>query len=97
MQRQLSDELGFLRLIRDFAQESQHPGRTHVVTLMDSFEVSSAHGRHLCLVHGVLGRFPKVNSPGLPVPLVKAVAKQLLWALDFLHRECCVVHTGAVL
>ncbi|KAG1768254.1 kinase-like domain-containing protein [Suillus placidus] len=39
-----------------------------------------------------MGIFPKVDG-GLPVPLVKVVAKQLLLALDFLHRECHVVHT----
>jgi serine/threonine-protein kinase SRPK3 len=103
MQRQLSDELGFLKVIRDLARESQHPGRAHIFTLMDSFEVSSTHGRHLCLVHEVLGMFPKTSSPGLPVPLVKpeVVAKhwQLLLALYFLHHKChvTVVHTGAVL
>ncbi|KAG1764075.1 kinase-like domain-containing protein [Suillus placidus] len=39
-----------------------------------------------------MGIFPKVDR-GLPVPLVKVVAKQLLLALDFLHHECHVVHT----
>lgn len=62
---------------------------------MDSFEVSSAQGSHLCLVHEAMAKFPTVGRRGLPVTLVKAVAKQLLLALDFLHRECHVVHTGA--
>ena len=44
-----------------------------------------------------MGLFPKVNNIGLPVPLVKVVVRQLLMALDFLHRECQVVHTGAPL
>jgi serine/threonine-protein kinase SRPK3 len=97
VQGRLSDELGLLQSIRDLAAESKNPGKSHIVTLIDSFEVSSTHGRHLCLVQEPLGIFPKVNSPGLPVPLVKVVAKQLLLALDFLHRECHVIHTGALL
>lgn len=92
VQLQLSDELGFLQSVRDLARESRHPGQAHIVTLLDSFEVSSTQGRHLCLVHEPMGIFPKVDG-GLPVPLVKVVAKQLLLALDFLHRECNVVHT----
>jgi len=35
-----------------------------------------------------------VGNQGLPNPLVKVVAIQLLLALDFLHSECRVVHTG---
>jgi len=82
-------------LVKNLAAESRNPGRTHIVTLIDSFEVSSTQGRHLCLVHETMGLFPKVNSLGLPVRLVKVVARQLLMALDFLHRECHVIHTGA--
>ncbi|KAG2126926.1 kinase-like domain-containing protein [Suillus clintonianus] len=93
VQHQLSNELGLLQAVRDLARESSNPGRTHVVTLLDSFEVSSTQGRHLCLVHEAMGIFPKISSLGFPVPLVKVVAKQLLLALDFLHRECHVVHT----
>ncbi|KAG1723915.1 kinase-like domain-containing protein, partial [Suillus paluster] len=91
-QLQLSDELGFLQSVRDLAGESRHPRQAHIVALLDSFEVSSTQGRHLCLVHEAMGIFPKVDR-GLPVLLVKAVAKQLLLTLDFLHHECHVVHT----
>jgi serine/threonine-protein kinase SRPK3 len=39
-----------------------------------------------------------VYHPGqnLPVPYVKDIARQLLVALDFLHRECRIVHTGKI-
>ncbi|KAG1724359.1 serine protein kinase Sky1, partial [Suillus lakei] len=93
VQHQLSNELGLLQLVRDLVGKSRNPGRAHVVSLLDSFEVSSTQGRHLCLVHEAMGIFPKFSSLGLPVPLVKVMAKQLLLALDFLHRECHVVHT----
>jgi serine/threonine-protein kinase SRPK3 len=94
-QRQLANELGLLRRVQNLAEKSRNPGRDHVVNLIDSFEVSSSRGSHLCLVHQALGRFSMINSRGLPIPLVKILAKQLLLALDFLHRECNVVHTGA--
>ena len=54
-------------------------------------DISSVDGRRLCLVQEPLGFFPKVGTQELPVPLV------LLQGLDFLHRECHVVHTGAAL
>jgi serine/threonine-protein kinase SRPK3 len=95
VQRRLADELSLLQHVRDLAGKSKHPGRAHVIALIDSFEVSSIQGNHLCLVHEATGTFPKMDRLGLPIPLVKLVTKQLLLALDFLHRECHVVHTGA--
>ncbi|KAF9508639.1 hypothetical protein BS47DRAFT_1350109 [Hydnum rufescens UP504] len=93
VQRQLSDEVGLLQLVREVAGKSRNPGKNHVAALVDSFEVSSTQGNHLCLVHEAMGRFPKINGIGLPIPLVKVVAKQLLLALDFLHHECDIIHT----
>ena len=31
---------------------------------------------------------------GVPLPVVRHITRQLLVALDFLHRECGIVHTG---
>jgi serine/threonine-protein kinase SRPK3 len=97
VQCQLSDELGLLQLVREVAWQSRNTGRRHVVTLINSFKLSSTQGNHLCLVHEAMGKFPKVKGVGLPIRLVKVVAKQLLQALDFLHHECNVIHTGALL
>jgi serine/threonine-protein kinase SRPK3 len=83
--------------VQDLAGKSRNPGRAHVITLIDSFEVSCTQGSHLCLVHAAMGKLPKVGGLGLSLPLVKVVATQLLMALDFLHRECRIVHTGAFL
>ena len=96
MQRQLSDELGLLHIVRDVAEQSRNPGRAHIISLIDSFEVSITQGRHLCLVQQAMGIFPSGKNIGLPIPLVKYVAKQLLMALDFFHRECHIIHTGAL-
>jgi serine/threonine protein kinase len=32
----------------------------------------------------------------LPVPVVKRIARQLLHALNFLHQECGIIHTGQI-
>ena len=76
-----------------------YPGRKHIATLLDNFTVTDRHGPHLCLVFEALGSFNgSVYHPGrnLPVPSVKDIARQLLVALDFLHRECRIVHTGKI-
>ncbi len=33
------------------------------------------------------------NNLGLPVPVVKRIIKQILMGLDYLHRECGIIHT----
>ena len=95
-QSRVVEELGILQHITQQARTSDHPGRSHVVTLQESFELESAHGRHLCLVQQALGTFPALFQHGkkLPLPLVKHVSRQLLEALDFLHSQCRVIHTG---
>ncbi|KAL9106518.1 MAG: hypothetical protein Q9187_008548, partial [Circinaria calcarea] len=70
----------------------------------DSFEIkmlkkiSRPNGTHVCLVSKVLGHHLraqacKFRQLRLPVRVVKVVAKQLLEGLDFLHRECGIIHT----
>ena len=74
-----------------------YPGSKYIATLLDNFTVTDRHGPHLCLVFEALGAFNgSVYYPGqnMPVPFVKDIARQLLVALDFLHRECRIVHTG---
>jgi hypothetical protein len=41
MQSRVADELGILWRITDETQSTIHPGRNHVVTLQDSFELAS--------------------------------------------------------
>lgn len=77
-----------------------HPGRKHVSTLLDSFTITDHYGPHLCLVFEVLGTFISTvyqSGKRIPIPIVKHIARQLLLALDFLHRECGVIHTGKLL
>jgi serine/threonine-protein kinase SRPK3 len=35
----------------------------------------------------------RYDYKGIPLPLVKKIAKQILMGLDFLHRICNIIHT----
>ncbi|KAL7922840.1 serine/threonine protein kinase, CMGC group [Trichoderma austrokoningii] len=75
-----------------------HPGRKHVVTLLDSFEHKGPNGTHMCLVFEVLGEnllglIKRWQHRGIPLMLVKQIIKQVLLGLDYLHRECGIIHT----
>ena len=76
----------------------EHPGRKHVVSLLDSFNHKGPNGVHVCMVFEVLGEnllglIKRWNHRGIPMPLVKQITKQVLLGLDYLHRECGIIHT----
>lgn len=90
------DEIKLLQRIVNAKPE--HPGRKHVVSLLDSFEHKGPNGTHVCMVFEVLGEnllglIKKWNHRGIPMPLVKQITKQVLLGLDYLHRECGIIHT----
>ncbi|KAG7807524.1 hypothetical protein KL921_004282 [Ogataea angusta] len=117
-----------------------HPGKKHIVRMLDHFVHAGPNGEHICMIFEVLGenmlslllrykQFQKEKTEeykktsvsddenvssasveqhihaindltilkesygGLPLTLVKQIAKQLLLALDYLHRECGIIHT----
>jgi serine/threonine-protein kinase SRPK3 len=45
------------------------------------------------LGENLLGLIKKWNHRGVPMPLVKQITKQVLLGLDYLHRECGIIHT----
>ncbi|KAI8067135.1 kinase-like domain-containing protein [Gongronella butleri] len=93
------DEIDLLEHI----QKQQDPGeQAPVVALLDHFyhEADHAHGgrTHVVLVCELLGPsllsvMKQFRFHGLPPALVQRFAKQLLDALDFLHRKCGIIHT----
>lgn len=90
------DEIKLLNKI--VAANPEHPGRKHVVSLLDSFEHKGPNGTHVCMVFEVLGEnllglIKRWNHRGIPMPLVKQITKQVLLGLDYLHRECGIIHT----
>lgn len=76
----------------------QHPGHAHVIQLLDTFTHKGPNGVHVVMVFEVLGEnllglIRRYKHRGIPIIFVKQIAKQLLSALDFLHRKCGVIHT----
>ena len=88
-----------IKLLNKIVQANpDHPGRKHVISLLDSFEHKGPNGTHVCMVFEVLGEtllglIKKWNHRGIPMSLVKQITKQVLLGLDYLHRECGIVHT----
>lgn len=78
-----------------------HPGHRHVRTALDMFELQGTEGNHhhQCLVlkpmwdswRDMLRRNPARRFSEM---LLKAGLAQLFLALDYLHTECRLVHTG---
>jgi non-specific serine/threonine protein kinase len=70
--------------------------------LLDSFDITTATGSHICMVHKPLGlRMSDFQAliPGgkLPQDILKLALKHVLLALEFLHSECHLAHTGKYL
>jgi serine/threonine-protein kinase SRPK3 len=76
-----------------------HPGYRHCLTLLDSFICNSYHGPHMSLVFDVLGSDLLSLQRTQPnrafsLQVTKRIIKQVLLALDYLHRDCGLVHRG---
>lgn len=76
-----------------------HQGAEGIRFLKDHFQLPGKYGPHECLIHEPLGPTLKdirEMSKGEKVSedLLKSIVKYLLLALDFLHAEGRVVHTG---
>ncbi|EAU31292.1 conserved hypothetical protein [Aspergillus terreus NIH2624] len=86
--REIERELDILKKLRSAPGSSQH-----VVHLLDDFELEGPNGTHRCLVSELLG--PSVpdlidarfSDERLPGKLAKAIVKQALLGLDFLHDQ----------
>ncbi|AOW00846.1 kinase-like domain-containing protein [Yarrowia lipolytica] len=90
------DEIKMLERVS--SKNPDHPGKAHVVGLYDSFKHVGPNGTHYCMVFEVLGEnllglIRRHQFAGIPVKLVKQITKQVLLGLDYLHRECGIVHT----
>ncbi|KAI1315900.1 serine/threonine protein kinase, CMGC group [Mortierella claussenii] len=76
----------------------QAPGRKYVVELLDHFMHMGPNGRHVCMVFEVLGEnllslIRRYHHRGIPMHLVQQIMHQVLLGLDYMHRECGIIHT----
>ncbi|KAG0268872.1 serine/threonine protein kinase, CMGC group [Actinomortierella ambigua] len=74
------------------------PGRKYVVELLDNFIHHGPNGLHVCMVFEVLGEnllslIKRYRHRGIPVHLVRQIIHQVLMGLDYMHRECGIIHT----
>lgn len=66
--------------------------------MYDSFFYFGPNGKHFVMVFEVLGRnflslIKAYDYKGMPMPLVREIARQSLIGLDYMHRFCGVIHT----
>lgn len=90
------DEIKLLQ--RLVAANPGHAGRRHCVSLLDHFKHKGPNGSHVCMVFEVLGEnllglIKRYQHRGVPPHIVKQIAKQVLLGLDYMHRECGIIHT----
>lgn len=91
--------------IRSLKEYYKDEGRTkftkddcHCVQLLNSFIYQGPYGNHFCMVFEILGVnlleiIKRYNYKGVPMPLCRVLAKQILIGLDYLHRICGIIHT----
>ncbi|EKV06479.1 Protein kinase, putative [Penicillium digitatum PHI26] len=79
---------------------SVHHGQFLLRELYDSFELQGHAGNHRCLVlqpiHMTLLEMMKLNPNPFDLPLLKMTLRRLLLALDYLHTEMNITHTGTI-
>ena len=97
MGQQLDDELNIYKRIEGASQN--HSGRRYVRSLLDSFELNGPEDIHRCLVHpplweSVLTFLSRNPLQRLPIPILAVTLHRLFLALDYLHTECKIIHTG---
>ncbi|BGP10199.1 hypothetical protein JCM10049v2_006082 [Rhodotorula toruloides] len=90
------DEIKLLQRVVE--SNPAHPGRRHVVSLLDHFTHRGPNGTHVCMVFEVLGEnllglIKRYHHRGVPDHICKQIAKQVLLGLDYIHRECGIIHT----
>lgn len=78
---------------------TKHPGHRHIRPVYNKFKIARPGGHHWCLVQepmcDSLGDFVKrTANHRLTTDLLRMTLIQILYALDYVHTECKLVHTG---
>ena len=90
------DEIKLLQKV--VSSDADHPGRRHVVSLLDHFRHDGPNGSHVCMVFEVLGEnllglIKRYQNRGVPESIVKQISRQVLLGLDYMHTKCGIIHT----
>ena len=91
------DEISLLKTVVD-RSASSNLSDPPVVLLLDNFILRGPNGKHVCMVFEVLGAnllklIRMYEDTGLPMPMVKRIARQVLLGLKLLHEDCSIIHT----
>ncbi|OBZ68269.1 Serine/threonine-protein kinase SRPK [Grifola frondosa] len=90
-------ELEYLERIRD--ADPSHRGYRHVPHMFDHFMLKCALGHpHRCFVTDLMAESTvsfaaRSRNNCLPLKLTKRITKEIIFALDYLHNVCNIVHT----
>jgi len=80
------------------SSDKEEYGGQFVVALLNHFEITGPHGRHVCLVFETMGPnllhgIKACDYRGLPLDHVRMMTAQILMGLAFLHERCAIIHT----
>ena len=67
-----------------------------VVKLLDHFEHRGPHGKHVCMVYIYIYIYSLIYIyiySGIPLDILRVITRQVAQGLDFLHRQCHIIHT----
>jgi serine/threonine-protein kinase SRPK3 len=73
-------------------------GEYNCVKLLDSFDHTGPHGRHVCMVFETMGDnlltlIRMYDHRGVKIDVVRNLARQVLNGLHYLHTKCQIIHT----
>ncbi|KAG2226337.1 hypothetical protein INT45_006009 [Circinella minor] len=90
------DEIKLLQRVAE--ADTRAIGSNYVTAVIDHFMVKGRNGTHVCMTFEVLGEnllalIKRYKNRGIPIHLVKQIAKQMLLGLDYLNRICHIIHT----
>ena len=97
MGQQVDHELNVYRHMEQ--SPTAHPGCDMIRTLLDTFYIDGPQDKHRCLIHpplweSVLTFLRRNPVERLPSAVIAVVLHRLFLALDYLHTECQIAHTG---
>lgn len=85
-------------LLKSLGRFGMSGDTSHCVQLLNSFIHNGPNGKHFIMVFEILGvnfleLIKRYDYRGVPIPLVRKLARQCLIGLDYMHRQCKIIHT----